>query len=177
MKKLILKSTAVGMLTVFSIASTGCFGEFALTRKVYEFNDGIAGDDIGGKFVKTIVFYAMNIIPVYGVAGFIDGVILNLIEFWTGSNPLAMADGDIEQRVVNYKGSKYQITATKNNFNIVPLEGVNKGKATDLTFDATSQTWTMTNENGSQKIIDINGSKVSFTSPNGVVQKSLSELN
>lgn len=172
MKKLILKSTAIGMLAVFSISSTGCFGEFALTRKVYTFNDSL-----GNNFVKTIVFYAMNIIPVYGIAGFIDGAILNLIEFWTGSNPLAMADGEIEQRVVNYKGSKYQITATKNNFNIVPLEGANKGKATDLTFDVTSQTWTMTNENGSQKIIDIDGSKVSFTSPNGVVQKSLSEIN
>ncbi len=172
MKKLILKSTAIGMLAVFSISSTGCFGEFALTRKVYTFNDSL-----GNNFVKTIVFYAMNIVPVYGIAGFIDTVILNLIEFWTGSNPLAMADGEIEQRVVNYKGSKYQITATKNNFNIVPLEGVNKGKATDLTFDVTSQTWTMTNENGSQKIIDIDGSKVSFTSPKGVVQKSLSEIN
>lgn len=172
MKKLILKSTAIGMLAVFSISSTGCFGEFALTRRVYTFNDSL-----GNNFVKTIVFYAMNIVPVYGIAGFIDTVILNLIEFWTGSNPLAMADGEIEQRVVNYKGSKYQITATKNNFNIVPLEGVNKGKATDLTFDVTSQTWTMTNENGSQKIIDIDGSKVSFTSPKGVVQKSLSEIN
>ncbi len=88
-----------------------------------------------------------------------------------------MAEGEVEQRVVNYKGSKYQITATKNNFNIVPLEGENKGKATDLTFDVASQTWTMTNENGSQKIIDVDGSKVSFTSPKGVVQKSLTELN
>lgn len=169
---MILKATAVGMLAVFSISSTGCFGEFALTRKVYSFNDGL-----GNNFVKTIVFYAMNIVPVYGIAGFLDVVVLNLIEFWTGSNPLAMAEGEVEQRVVNYKGSKYQITATKNNFNIVPLEGENKGKATDLTFDVASQTWTMTNENGSQKIIDVDGSKVSFTSPKGIVQKSLTELN
>jgi hypothetical protein len=172
MKKLILKSTAIGMLAVFSISSTGCFGEFALTRKVYTFNDGI-----GDKFVKTIVFYAMNIVPVYGIASAADFFILNLVEFWTGSNPLAMTDGEVEQRVVKYKGSKYQITATKNNFNIVPLEGLNKGKTTDLSFDVTSQTWTMTNESGSQKIIDIDGSKVSFTSPKGVVQKGLSELN
>jgi hypothetical protein len=172
MKKLILKSTVIGMLAVFSISSTGCFGEFALTRKVYTFNDGI-----GDKFVKTIVFYAMNIVPVYGIASAADFFILNLVEFWTGSNPLAMTDGEVEQRVVKYKGSKYQITATKNNFNIVPLEGLNKGKTTDLSFDVTSQTWTMTNESGSQKIIDIDGSKVSFTSPKGVVQKGLSELN
>lgn len=172
MKKLILKTTAAGMLAVFSIASTGCFGEFALTRKVYSFNDGI-----GDKFVKTIVFYAMNIIPIYPIASVADLFILNLVEFWTGSNPIAMNDGEVEQRVVNYKGSKYQITATKNNFNIVPLEGANKGKATDITFDAVSQTWTMSNESGSQKIIDINGEKVSFTSPKGIVQKSLSEMN
>ncbi len=177
MKKMILKTTAAGLLAVFSIGATGCFGEFALTRKVYEWNDGIAGDDMGGKVVKTLVFYALNIIPVYGVAGFVDYVVLNLIEFWTGSNPMAMADGEIEQRVVNYKGTKYQITATKNKFNIVPLEGVNKGKSTDLLYDVTSQSWTMTNESGSQKIIDFNGDKISFTSPKGVVVKSISEIN
>ncbi len=60
---MILKATAVGMLAVFSISSTGCFGEFALTRKVYSFNDGL-----GNNFVKTIVFYAMNIVPEIGRA-------------------------------------------------------------------------------------------------------------
>lgn len=177
MKRLLLKITAAGMLAVFSFSASGCFGEFALTRKVYKWNDGIAGDDMGGKVVKTLVFYALNFIPVYGIAGALDYFILNLVEFWTGSNPMAMAEGEIEQRVVNYKGMKYQITATKNKFEIVPLEGINKGKATELMFDNISQSWTMTNENGSQKIIDFNGDKISFTSPKGVVIKSISEIN
>ena len=46
------------------------------------------------------MFWAFNIIPVYGVLGFADVIVLNPIEFWTGSNPVAKAtrnpDGSIE---------------------------------------------------------------------------------
>ncbi len=70
--------------------TTGCFGKFALTRKLYSWND-----ELGNKFVKTIVFWAFNIIPVYGVFGLADMWVLNVIEFWTGSNPIA--DGKVKQ--------------------------------------------------------------------------------
>ena len=177
MKKALKLFTAATPLSVTVISSTGCFGEFALTRKVYSFNDNIAGNDMGGKVVKNIVYYAMNIIPVYGVAGFVDFFLLNTIEFWTGSNPVAMKEGEVEYRVVNYSGSKYQITATKNQFEITPLEGVNKGKETVLNYDENLKVWTMTNDEVSSKIIDFNSNKISYTSPKGVVMKSLKEVN
>ncbi len=177
MKTKLIKGAAMLLLAVFSITSSGCFGEFALTRKIYTWNAGIGGDDLGGKFVKTLVMYGLFIIPVYEIGGAVDFIILNLIEFWTGSNPMAMKEGQIEQRVINYKGTKYEVTATKNNFHIVPMEGVDKGKATDLVFDVASQSWTLTNQEGSQKIIDVKGDKVSFYSSRGVVTKSLASIN
>ncbi len=70
-----------------ALAGTGCYGKFALTRKLYDWNGSL-----GNKFVNTLVMWVLMIIPVYGVVTFIDGFILNLIEFWSGSNPLATVD-------------------------------------------------------------------------------------
>ncbi len=81
MKKLI---KLVSILIVVSLLS-GCFGNFALTKKVYQWND-TASDN---KFVEQVLFWGMCFIPVYSVAGFIDACFLNLIEFWTDTNPLA----------------------------------------------------------------------------------------
>ena len=83
------KNTRILMIvTALALASftTGCFGKFALTRKLYSWND-----DLGNKFVKTIVLWAFMIVPVYEIFGFADFIILNTVEFWTGSNPVADA--------------------------------------------------------------------------------------
>lgn len=93
-----LKSRTISLFAVLALASvtTGCFGKFALTRKFYGWNDSF-----DNKFVKTIVLYAFMIIPVYEVVGLADFFVLNLIEFWSGSNPVSqlspqvMPDGSI----------------------------------------------------------------------------------
>ena len=66
--------------------SFGCYGSFNLVKKVYKFN-GTVGD----KWVNELVFLVMNVVPVYGAATFIDAVILNTIEFWSGTNPMAQS--------------------------------------------------------------------------------------
>lgn len=86
---------------------TGCFGKFALLGKVYNWNDSL-----GNKFVKTLVFWGLNIIPVYPLCATVDYLILNTIEFWVGSNPLAanehkvLDDGSI---AIEYAGAQYRI--------------------------------------------------------------------
>jgi hypothetical protein len=87
------------IVTALALASftTGCFGQFALTRKLYNWNDGL-----GNKFVKTVVLWAFMIIPVYEVLGLADLWVLNVIEFWGGSNPVAnlhmqqLPDGSVQ---------------------------------------------------------------------------------
>ncbi len=69
------------------ILSSGCFASFNLTRKVYNFNKGV-----GDKWVNEVVFLVMLIVPVYEVAGAIDVLILNSIEFWTGDNPVSASN-------------------------------------------------------------------------------------
>jgi hypothetical protein len=83
-----LRRAAVLTVTALAIATTsGCFGSFNVTRKVWAFNKDVSKN----KFIQEAVFLGMNIIPVYGVAGFIDVIGANLVEFWTGENPVKMA--------------------------------------------------------------------------------------
>lgn len=111
------KITFIFVLAAMTASLSGCFGEFALTRKVYTWNDGVSDS----RFVKTLVFWGLSIIPVYEVAGLADLIIFNLLEFWTGSNPIAMAEGDYEYQLVEKDGVTYKLEASKNCFRITPV--------------------------------------------------------
>jgi len=71
------------------VATTGCFGTFQLTRKVYQFNRQVSPD----KWIQEIAFLVLVILPIYGFATLLDAVIFNSVEFWTGNNPVLNADG------------------------------------------------------------------------------------
>ena len=86
MKRMIAALVLMGFLPV---VSTGCFGGFQLTRKVYQFNREVSPD----KWVREVAFLAMAIFPVYGAATFLDAVVFNSVEFWTGSNPVLAKNG------------------------------------------------------------------------------------
>jgi hypothetical protein len=88
---------AVACAGFISIHATGCFGKFALTQKIWQFNKNISGN----KFVQWLMFLVLVIVPVYGIGTLIDALIINSIEFWSGSNPVSSVDGvDTETRVV-----------------------------------------------------------------------------
>ncbi len=87
-------------------------GQFQLTRSVYQWNESVTPN----KFAQTLFFYGMNVVPVYGPAGFLDFVVFNLVEFWTGSNPIAMAEGEHEIQMAYMDGEWYEMEATKNQF-------------------------------------------------------------
>src|SRR5262245_42637496 len=112
MKKTGLFTMAALMLGIGTL-NTGCMGSFGLTKKVYNWNDGLTGN----KFADNLVFYLLNIVPVYGVCLALDFYIFNLVEFWSGSNPVAMKEGEREEQVVQGEdGNSYQLTATRNHF-------------------------------------------------------------
>jgi hypothetical protein len=76
------------------MATAGCFGNFALTRKVYDYNEDVSPD----KWVRWLVFLVLNVVPVYGFATLFDALFANSIEFWTGENPVT-ADAGAERVV------------------------------------------------------------------------------
>ncbi len=80
-----------GIALALLVSTANCFGKFSLVRKVYGFHDSInVGGGFVAKFVKTLIMYLFWIIPVYGISILIDVILLNLIEFWTDSNPLGL---------------------------------------------------------------------------------------
>ena len=71
------------VVTSAATLSTACFGSFNLTRLVYDFNE-----DVDNKWLRWLLFLGLVIVPVYGIATFVDAVVINSIEFWTGDNPV-----------------------------------------------------------------------------------------
>jgi len=87
-------SSKWGLALAAAVLSTGCYGSFSVTKKLYDWNGRVCGTEKGpsstAAWGNEAVFLICNIIPVYGIcAGLIDGLILNSIEFWTGSNPMS----------------------------------------------------------------------------------------
>jgi hypothetical protein len=78
------KGVALVLVAAVGALSAGCFGKFQLTRKLYEINQSI--DE---KYVRSAVTWIF-VIP-YAVTGLLDFVLFNVIEFWTGENPVAGA--------------------------------------------------------------------------------------
>lgn len=110
---------ALGLTLAFGVQ--GCYGKFQLVRNLYKWNGSV-----GNKWVNELVFLAMYILPVYAIAGFVDVVILNLVEFWTGKNPMTakvITDGD-KQIVMNHDKAT----------NVVAVQVFEKGVLVSETF-------------------------------------------
>ena len=62
----------------------GCYGKFALTRKIYQVNG-----QVSERHLRSALTWVFIIIPVYQVAALADFIAFNTIEFWSGTNPVA----------------------------------------------------------------------------------------
>jgi hypothetical protein len=78
------KGIAMVLVAAVGALSAGCFGKFQLTRKLYDINQSI--DE---KYIRSAATWIF-VIP-YAVTGLLDFVVFNVIEFWTGENPVAEA--------------------------------------------------------------------------------------
>ena len=78
------KGIALVLVAAVGALSAGCFGKFQLTRKLYDVNQSI--DE---KYVRSAATWIF-VIP-YALTGILDFVVFNVIEFWTGENPVVSA--------------------------------------------------------------------------------------
>ena len=98
--------------------------------------------------MKLYHFIGLNIVPVYWVASFADVLVLNSIEFWTGSNPVAASN---EVKVVkNNAGENVQISAIENGYSLT--NGTNE---LQLIYNEAEMTWNAVYENQSTEIVKI----------------------
>jgi hypothetical protein len=104
MKQWYKKLIVILAVTSFAGLSVSCYGSFALTKKIYKWNGSL-----GNKFVNSLVFFILLALPVYELTTFADYVFLNVIEFWTGNNPVALG----ETKVITKDGVTMELSSPK----------------------------------------------------------------
>ena len=88
-----MKKSICTLLCAGVIMLTGCYGSNACFHKLHKWNG-----TLGNKWLNSIVHFILQIFGVYWIClGLVDGLVLNTIEFWTGSNPLASGDSYFEK--------------------------------------------------------------------------------
>ena len=105
-------------------------------------------ENIGDKWVNELVFAACCILPVYEICLFVDAIVFNSIEFWTGKK--ALANKGEKKIVKNNEGKNVEITAMENGYNLT--DGVS---AMNLVFDEETQIWSAEYNNQTTNLIKI----------------------
>ena len=156
MKKFNLKLAATVMVCGAFLFSS-CIGSFGLHSKLLNWNQGI-----GNKFVNELVFLAFNIIPVYGVCYLADALVINSIEFWSGSNPMASV-GDVKK--VKGENGNYLVETLENGYSITK-EG--ETASMELIYDKDMNTWNVVADGVSTELLQMNNDGTAqITLPNG----------
>lgn len=132
------------VLLSMSLIFSSCIGSFNLTNKVKDWNEGL-----GNKFVNELVFIGMHIIPVYELTILADILVLNSIEFWTGSSALAEKENGTKI-VKNQKGEDVTITSSADGYVIS-----NGNEEVALLFDAADNSWNVAYNNEVTKLLTI----------------------
>ncbi|MFA6623567.1 MAG: DUF3332 family protein [Fibrobacteraceae bacterium] len=114
-----MKKGLIAISLAAVIALCGCYGSYAVTNKLYNWNSAI-----GNKWAKAAVNFVMLIVAYPVCSWLVDGIVLNSIEFWTGSNPVAgntyyekdaqgnqvaavkNADGSLSMQLIDAQGHK-----------------------------------------------------------------------
>ncbi len=156
-----VKLVSIAMVAVMlTVGLGGCFGNFSATRKVYDFNK-----DFGGKWENQLMFWVLNIVPVYYFAAAADALVLNTVEFWTGSNPMAMGPQEEVIKYASQDGRDLKITIRQNQ--VVVEDLANPGQEMELSYKPLEKTWYYQGAEGEIKIAKISDDKADFYTPKG----------
>ncbi len=139
-----MKKLTVCTLLSASVLFSSCLGSFSAFNGLRDWNDGLTSS----KFLDNLIFWVFNIIPVYGLFFVGDVLIFNVIEFWSGSNPIAMNEGDIETQIIEKEGNTFEMIATRNRLQIKVIEGDRKGEKLDLVYSPSQKSWSAIKPNG-----------------------------
>lgn len=130
------------LLLSAAILLSSCIGSFGLTNRLKNWNESL-----GNAWANEVVFIALHIVPIYELSIFADILVLNSIEFWTGSNPLAANVGETNI-VKNTAGEDIQITTTENGYNLS-----NGEQEMQFVFDEAEKSWSAVYGNEAVKLM------------------------
>ena len=146
---MIMKKNSLKMMATIMICGsfffTSCVGSFGLCSRIASWNQ-----TVGTKFVNELVFLACHIVPVYPVCYLADALVINSIEFWSGSNPMASI-GDVKK--VQGSDGNYLVETLENGYTITK-EG--EALSMSLIYDKELNTWNVVADGTSQELLQMN---------------------
>jgi uncharacterized protein DUF3332 len=76
----------LALAAAFLTTAAGCFGRFRAVNAVYDFNKSASPNGV----VRSLLLFAMVLIPVYELAFLADAIFLNTLDFFNGTNQVAV---------------------------------------------------------------------------------------
>jgi len=125
---------------------SSCIGSFSLFNSYAKWQCNMTNS----KFVNAIVGFVL--MPIVGsVTWIIDWVVLNTIEFWSGTNPMQANIGKT-QKVLGGDGRYYAVTTTKNGYEVKAPSG----EVSYFTYDKKTDAWTLTQNGETRELFRFN---------------------
>ncbi len=120
------------LLMAATMLSTSCIGSFSLFNKYEKWQCNMTGS----KIINGIVGLILQPI-VGGVCLFVDAVVLNTIEFWSGNSP--MANVGKTQQVMGSDGVLYAVKTLKDGYEITKPNG----EQVKMQYNAANDSWSL----------------------------------
>ena len=151
MKKISLSAACV--LLAGSFLCSSCIGSFSLFNGYEKWQCNMTSN----KYVNGIVGLILQ--PIVGsICLTVDALVLNTIEFWTGSNPMAV---NKVQTVKGQDGRYYAVKTLKNGYEVKAPNG----EVTLFIHDSKTESWSISQNGVTKEIIRFNA--------DGTIQASL----
>ncbi len=128
MKRKVITAAVAGLLCLTTITTPSCIGSFSLTNRLLGWNQ-----HVGNKFLNELVFFCFWVLPVYEVSCLADVLVLNSIEFWSGSNPMAKGE-----KVIEGSDGRYLVKCDGKGYDVISC---NDGSKVRLDFNTERQEW------------------------------------
>lgn len=128
-----------------TLLTSSCVGSFSLFNRVAKWNTHATNS----KFLNEIIFILIS--PAYAVCSVADLLVLNTIEFWSGSNPMAQKVGTTQQ-VTGKDGLIYAVTTLKDGYEVKAPNG----DITRFVYDKKTDSWSQIQKDGKKEIFRFN---------------------
>lgn len=139
------KAVLVCAMLSGSVLFSSCIGSFGLWNSLKDWNQGVSN-----KFVNELIFLAFHIVPIYEVAYLADVLVLNSIEFWSGSSPVASIG---EVKTVQGENGEYLVKTNEDGYTISKK---GEEKSVDLVYNKEKNTWNAVADGQSFELVKIN---------------------
>lgn len=139
------KTVLVCAMLSGSVLFSSCIGSFGLWNRLKDWNQGVSN-----KFVNELIFLAFHIVPIYEVAYLADVLVLNSIEFWSGSSPVASIG---EVKTVQGENGEYLVKTNEDGYTISKK---GEEKSVDLVYNKEKNTWNAVADGQSFELVKIN---------------------